>query len=124
MTLEEQLREASKKGLASLTLYAEWSSDRTKTYWTCRATPSARHGYVGVEHSLDPVEAMQECLKALPGAKMRAEKTHREAAAPEARDAPLVGSAPVTATVTEPSDLAGGPDPVDMHTSGFERWMK
>ena len=49
MTLEEQLREAASKGLASLTLYAEWSADHKTTYWTCRATPSARHGYVGVD---------------------------------------------------------------------------
>jgi hypothetical protein len=74
MTLEEQLREAASKGLASLTLYAEWSADHKTTYWTCRATPSARHGYVGVEHALDPVEAFSECLKALPGAKVRESK--------------------------------------------------
>lgn len=71
MTLEEALRAATSKGLASLTLYAEWSNDHKTTYWTCRATPSARHGYVGVEHALDPIEAVMECLKALPGAKLR-----------------------------------------------------
>jgi hypothetical protein len=74
MTLEEQLRDAASRGLASLTLYAEWSADHKTTYWTCRATPSARHGYVGVEHALDPVEAFSECLKALPGAKVRESK--------------------------------------------------
>jgi hypothetical protein len=104
MTLEDLLREAARKGLVSLTLYAEWSEDRKTTYWTCRGTPSARHGYVGVEHALDPVEAMQECLKALPGAKVRAEpKAKKEHAA--------------TAAVTEPADPAE-------RTPSFDEWMK
>ena len=106
MTLEEQLREAASKGLASLTLYAEWSADHKTTYWTCRATPSARHGYVGVEHALDPVEAFSECLTALPGAKVRESK---------AKIDPNRGSGPsgkVTTAVTEEK------------TGSFDEWMK
>lgn len=98
MTLEELLRQAAGKGLASLTLYAEWSTDHKTTYWTCRATPSARHGYVGIEHATDPVEAFAECLKALPGAKERKEKK-------------------VTVPVTEPADPATRPP-------SFDGWMK
>jgi hypothetical protein len=110
MSLEEQLREAAARGLASLTIYAEWSTDHKTTYWTCRATPSARHGYVGVEHALDPVEAFSQCLKALPGAKVRESKakayhtTGREPAVDQA----------VTVAVTEPKEP----------TPGFDQWMK
>src|ERR1700744_2675580 len=106
-TLEELVREAASKGLASLTFmpqgggvkgfrsptfYAEWRSERSKVYWTCRGTPSARHGYVGVEHAVDPVDALTQCLLALPGAKQREPKKK------------------ITAAVTEPSDLAGMPE--------------
>ena len=114
MTLEEQLREAAAKGLASLTLYAEWSADHKTTYWTCRATPSARHGYVGVEHALDPVEAFSECLKALPGAKERKDKTPRQHVSHRASDEK------VTAAVSEPES-----DPApEEKTGSFEQWMK
>jgi hypothetical protein len=102
MTLEEQLREAASKGLASLTLYAEWSADHKTTYWTCRATPSARHGYVGVEHALDPVEAFAECLKALPGAKVRESKKEK-----------------VTAAVSEDTSAQ-----TPAKTGSFDEWMK
>ncbi len=108
MTLEEQIREAAKKGLVSLTLYAEWSNDRTKVYWTCRATPTARHGYVGVEHAVDPVEAVSECLKALPSAKLRG--PNKKPLPPSASEAE------VTAAVTE--NDPGTPRP------SFDEWMK
>jgi hypothetical protein len=107
VTIEEQLAEAAKKGLVSLTLHAEWSNDCSKTYWTCRATPSARHGYVGVEHSLDPVEAVRECLRALPGAKLiESGKKKRD----------------VTAKV-----IGGTAEPPDQSTErigNFDQWMK
>lgn len=110
MTLEEQLRAATSKGLASLTLYAEWSSDHKTTYWTCRATPSALHGYVGVEHALDPVEAVTACLKALPGAKMRETTKAKKK---------------ITAAVTEGT----ADNPINMDESkerlgSFDKWIK
>ena len=108
MTMEEAIHEAAKKGLVSVHLYAEWSADHKTTYWTCRATPSARHGHVGVEHALDPVEAVVECLKALPGAKLR------ETAKPKK----------VTSAVTEGT----AENPVNMDESterlgSFDKWM-
>lgn|SRR5487761_69881 len=112
MTLEDQLHEAAAKGLASLTLYAEWSADRKTTYWTCRATPSARHGYVGVEHTLDPVEAMGACLKALPGAKER--KDGRQHVSHRGSDP---ADEKVTAAVTEDEDAPA-------KVGSFDEWMK
>lgn len=107
MTLEEQLVKAAKEGLVSMTLYAEWSNDHTKTYWTCRATPSAHHGYVGVEHALDPVEAVHLCLKALPAAKLR--------------DASKTKPKKFTATVTE--GVADNPDMNEARLGSFDQWM-
>jgi len=110
MTLDDRLRDAASKGLASLTLYAEWSADHKTTYWTCRATPSARHGYVGVEHALDPVEALTECLKALPGAKVRESKKITAAVTEDLPSSSIVPS--------KPSDFPDTPTP------GFDQWMK
>lgn len=70
MTLEEALRDAARKGITHLTLYPVPSADNKTTYWCARATPSTGHSYVQT-NSLDPVEAVIEVLKALPGAKRR-----------------------------------------------------
>jgi hypothetical protein len=73
MTLEEQLREACKKGLTHFTLYPVESVDHKTTYWCARATPSTGHSYVQCQ-TLDPIEAVAEVLKSLPSAKARKPK--------------------------------------------------
>lgn len=70
MTLEEQLREAVAKGITHLTLYPTPSADGKKTYWRATATPSTGHKYISVT-AADPIEALNEVLKALPKAPKR-----------------------------------------------------
>jgi hypothetical protein len=74
MTIEELLRAAAAKGLTHLTLYPVESEDRKTTYWHARATPSSAHSYVQIA-TTDPVEAVVQVLKALPGAKKRVTAT-------------------------------------------------
>jgi len=70
MALEDLLREAAAKGLTHLSLHPVHSEDTKTVYWRCTATPSTMHKYVHVT-TLDPVEAVEQAIKALPRAGRR-----------------------------------------------------
>lgn len=89
MALEDLLREAAKRGLTHLSLAPVPSTDAKTTYWLASATPSTMHKYISTT-SKDPVEALEQVLKALPKAPKRA---------------PRKGDDLLTATVTEPLDM-------------------
>ncbi len=71
MALEQLLREVCKRGLTHLSLSAETSMDGKKTYWRVLATPSTMNKYVTASGE-DPIEAMEQVLKAVSKAPLRA----------------------------------------------------
>ena len=97
-TLAELIREKAARGMTHLTLYPVPSVDGKQTYWCARCTPSTEHRYSQAA-AADPITAITQALQEMANA------PKRKGADPKM----MVGSEPVTATVTEEEVLPAEP---------------
>jgi hypothetical protein len=119
--LEDLIREATKRGLTHLSLHPVHSEDNKTVYWRCTATPSTMHKYVHVTTN-DPVEAIEQVLKALPKAPARKDPEPKLvlSLADGCAERLAEADAKLTAAVSGPAGVEGPPIETPPGPSGVE----